>query len=991
MPRITRRLAAASSLLIVASLIMGAQAASAAQPAQSPPSVPTVSVSAPANGTAAAAAARENRWMSHSELTPTGLFVRKGTSLTVSVTEGDPTQLFLGVGLIPAYPDFNGGKEVGISRLPLALGENTIEAAADGMVYVINLSGDTPATAAVTGGEQVPFFELGKMTQDEWAASLAAHPNAPFVEMVGARMFLTFRAQVVRDNLAGRSAADLMEYLDEVTQITNGVYGLDDNAVGVAHKSAHRVHLVNPEVSGENVYASATNDHLNFFTDSGAAARLLEGHHNADQWGLWHELGHTYQTPQYLWSGVEEVTVNIASLTVQEKLGYPNRLRDEKFTSKITSFLEKADGDRDYNTLKDPYTKLAMFEQLRLGFGNDFYPRVAQEFRANRALGQPDPATDAEKQQAFIRTASRVADRNLSEFFDRWGLAPSAETREEIGALPALGEPIWENLLGEKPVDEGQVGSSALPTGTLTVLGNPTILLGQTGPFTGPLGLDDLRSGNGTVTSGEARIVADESGPHAGTISVPITDSSGARNVLVAPVDVAIGNTVAIRQSNRAVGSLTLHPDTETIRVVNNGVEARAPFNNPHFAEVSLLSAAGEVKAHTSINRLETAAQLRQDFDNLAYAEGDFLKIHHSQPIGGLVRYDQGVPVKPASTDALQIFVIQSGNFVPVEELSAPTPLAHATVGVGYDVLGVSLSAGNAVLAGGSLPEGITFDPATGRVTGTPTTAGVYTFKLHLSGGPEGEVSTSRSITVVGGEPSLGESGTSTLVATDGELTSIEPTKTVTVTIRDAAGNPLPGVAVTLSGAAELQFSRHDLVTDEAGNASTLVGSTVLGTFEVSARVGDVVVGTAVSVDLNSVAPEAETPAPEGGQPPVGEEHPTWVTGEIPDFTGAGATVAGRTPSIVNAAKLPLVDGRIGVEPEEVTAETATAESGAAATAATKALSRSADVSPHPAASGEQLAHTGAPGTALLIAIGFLLLGSTAVILARRGRERVEV
>ncbi|PQP78133.1 hypothetical protein C6B38_07985 [Spiroplasma sp. ChiS] len=41
-----------------------------------------------------------------------------------------------------------------------------------------------------------------------------------------------------------------------------------------------------------------------------------------DQWGLWHETGHTYQTEQYKWTDLTEVTVNISALFIQEKSNY---------------------------------------------------------------------------------------------------------------------------------------------------------------------------------------------------------------------------------------------------------------------------------------------------------------------------------------------------------------------------------------------------------------------------------------------------------------------------------------------------------------------------------------------------------------------------------------------------------------------------------------------------------------------------------------------
>jgi hypothetical protein len=94
--------------------------------------------------------------------------------------------------------------------------------------------------------------------------------------------------------------------------------------------------------------------------------------------------------------------------------------------------------------MDDPFVKLAMFWQLDLAFGEEFYPEIHRLYRAI-----PDgelPKTSEEKVQGFIYNASKVAKYNLLPFFDQWGLKASQETRQKIEALhlPTLTAPIWE-------------------------------------------------------------------------------------------------------------------------------------------------------------------------------------------------------------------------------------------------------------------------------------------------------------------------------------------------------------------------------------------------------------------------------------------------------------------------------------------------------------------------------------------------------------------
>ena len=96
--------------------------------------------------------------------------------------------------------------------------------------------------------------------------------------------------------------------LDRVRSHTDDVYGLRYGAVGVARKHPGRVYIAGPDSGG--AYAFATEGWLSLHVSHGASAALASG---SDQWALWHEIGHTYQTLDYTCSGLLEVTVNIPS------------------------------------------------------------------------------------------------------------------------------------------------------------------------------------------------------------------------------------------------------------------------------------------------------------------------------------------------------------------------------------------------------------------------------------------------------------------------------------------------------------------------------------------------------------------------------------------------------------------------------------------------------------------------------------------------------
>lgn len=83
-----------------------------------------------------------------------------------------------------------------------------------------------------------------------------------------------------------------------------------------------------------------------------------------------------------------------------------------------------------------------------------------------------------------------------------------------------------------------------------------------------------------------------------------------------------------------------------------------------------------------------------------------------------------------------------------VPQILAPSTMASGTVDSPYDQT-VSATGGGLTFSvtGGALPPGLTLDPQTGRISGTPTTAGTYTFTVKASNA-QGEATKEITITI---------------------------------------------------------------------------------------------------------------------------------------------------------------------------------------------------------------------------------------------------
>jgi hypothetical protein len=777
----------------------------------------TSTVRAEAMGSAEASQESENRQMTHSDLQPTGRFVRQGDPIVIDVPAGSP-QLQVGIGVYGVYAGLNGGSDVDVTLSELHAGTNSLPAPSDGMVFIVNRSTTLGALVTIRGGQPVPVWVKGETTTADFASQLARYSTAPFIELVGDRVFADFQFPIASTPLAALDvdALDvdaLITFWDRVVELSNDVYGLDERAAGTAHKYPPRIYITNPDTGAG--YASATWGHLTFQNDTNAGADLLVSSRD-DQWGLWHEIGHTYQTPQYLWSGLTEVTVNISSLYVQKKLGFGSRLDDDDQQTDLAAFFATPVGLRDFDAVDSLWVKLMLFDQLRRGFGDSFFPRLSQEYRLLVAEGVADPGDDAAKKQLFIRMASKVANRDLTPFFREWGIDVTAETATVIAAYPDLAAPIWNNLVSTTPIFDHELARYVAPTADVRV--PQTVFLGQAS--IPRASVSNVRNADGSpgATLENVRLVADRPGTDAGSIRVGLGNSLGIRDYIVRPVTVAPGTSLTLDGlGDTPFAYLAVDGPAKKLRAIGTGTTAHSYYGGDRYATVSLLDGARQVLATATVRGDDTGSPLVAALDGHDYVDGDFLVVTHEEP-ARLVRYADDA-LQPASALATQTFRIVNGELVPVAFAgSAPAgslvPAVHSrTAGIdqvvapvvvrvltadgrpliGQDV--VFSITGSGRFAGGVSTMTVTTDGA-GEATSAAITTGAAAGTIRITAASGGLSVTVPSIRVSAGTTSTGSSGSTGSWGSSGSTGSTGSTPTVS----GLANTGMPGPGLLLLG-----------------------------------------------------------------------------------------------------------------------------------------------------------------------------------------------
>ena len=366
----------------------------------------------------------------------TGLYAPPKAELTVKVggTSADNNKLKLLVGTYSRYN--NGGRDP--TFYDLKTGTNTfVVGDFGGMVYVqytVNGKPDPSKLHPLTftfqqGFLKAPHYVLGKTTKDDWKTQLTTYTSTPDVVMESKRAFMVFsRANALQwqDN----NQDLVLNTADQILDAESAISGLDDSSD--THRRNTNQFLM---TQAEDGWMYATNFRTAFSANAAKYAftqRITgSGQDSGDAWGIWHELGHLHQQP-WTWSGLGEVTVNIYSLAAERSLNVtPRRLVSDKVWPKITSYLARADANKNFNADSvDVFVRLGMFQQLWLAYGDNFYQQLHRKTREEK----PTLDTDAKKMRYFMLNACEASGNDLTAFFKKWGL--QADTvYAEIAAL----------------------------------------------------------------------------------------------------------------------------------------------------------------------------------------------------------------------------------------------------------------------------------------------------------------------------------------------------------------------------------------------------------------------------------------------------------------------------------------------------------------------------------------------------------------------------
>ncbi|SEQ91519.1 M60 family metallopeptidase [Pedobacter rhizosphaerae] len=372
------------------------------------------------------------------DFTATGLYMAGGDTLNITVQQTTGTRLpKLLIGTYSRYGTWNTQPTV----VQLTAGTNTITNAVGGLLWIRYTNSTNGSTAKVTfnsGYQYAPYFKLGVTTNSDWINQLQTY-TTPDVVLEGSNCFIVVsRTKAIQYQTEDQSA--ILNKITQVIALEDDLNGLD-NSLPVHAKNVHTYLLAQHE---DPAYYFFAYDYRTAYITSDVNAILTLGGVGTNGWGLWHELGHQHQM-MWRWGTLGEVTVNLYSLHVQRTLTPSiNRLVNDGVWTKAFTYLGKTAGTKDYNgstsyanPLTDLFVRLCMFQQLTLAYGDNFYRTLAKDMRVEN----PTFANDDAKMRWFMLKACNISGKNLSNFFQKWGLnlSTAAATAQIYSDMAALG------------------------------------------------------------------------------------------------------------------------------------------------------------------------------------------------------------------------------------------------------------------------------------------------------------------------------------------------------------------------------------------------------------------------------------------------------------------------------------------------------------------------------------------------------------------------
>lgn len=293
-----------------------------------------------------------------------------------------------------------------------------------------------------------------------------------------------------------RKILNSMDAMEDMMYLFYQHKGLNNNAADAVNKipKGHLNIRYQRMFSGAFMYAAGNHIGIEWGSTTGMVSSVpvvadSEGRYQSGSyfgWGIAHEIGHCINQNTY---AIAEVTNNYFAVLAQAKDRNDSvRFQYNNVYKKVTSGA--------YGASSNVFTQLGMYWQLHLAYDtgynyktyenydeqlkNLFFARVDTYARNTSKAPAPDGVAltlAGNRDQDLMRLACAAAEKNILEFFRRWGMVPDEATRKYAEQFDVETRAIYYVSDDSRVYSLEGSGSTLGTTGTVEAVGNVTAVL----------------------------------------------------------------------------------------------------------------------------------------------------------------------------------------------------------------------------------------------------------------------------------------------------------------------------------------------------------------------------------------------------------------------------------------------------------------------------------------------------------------------------------
>lgn len=343
------------------------------------------------------------------------------------------------------------------SRIQLAPGRNYIRNLYGGHIYIRAARPlEQKLTLTFSNVLKSPDFVLGKTTNAEWKAAVQ-NSCVPWLEFRTEYIIFTVPRSLCLERPVD-DPEELMKLWDKAIQTNYYDWeGLSDEPVDPVDQSPKlpwRVVMdIKPSAGyGHSGYPVVTYNDYGWFAEMTDISRIRKG----ACWGIFHEIGHNNQQPNYWsWSTLIETSNNLfapraantASLT--DASAWPPNDQPGLVTAipDALSFAAKG-GSKDFDgsdaLINGPFHRMTPFLQMMMKYpGGD---GIITELYKQARRAQYRSNNDQDKRDFVYEKVSEYTQKDWRFFFKAWGITVSNTSLNKIDqkGYPAMSQEIWK-------------------------------------------------------------------------------------------------------------------------------------------------------------------------------------------------------------------------------------------------------------------------------------------------------------------------------------------------------------------------------------------------------------------------------------------------------------------------------------------------------------------------------------------------------------------